>query len=66
MAVSVETQRQWVTSQVVEEEQSDFAHGDGDDEEPAQPAHEEETRCEQEVEAEEEDDAADIPLSAAE
>ena len=62
VGVGVERQRERVSAQVVEEEQGYFAHGDREDEEPAESADEEEGRRDDAVEAEEEDDAAEIPF----
>src|SRR4051812_32168639 len=50
-------------TEVVEQQHRDLAHGNPEDEEPADGRDDKERWHEQKVEEEEEDDAADIPLA---
>ena len=65
-AVRVEGQRQRMAAEMVEQKIGDARHGNGKDQQPAQPAHDGDGRREDAVEVHEEDDAADVPLAAAE
>ncbi len=64
--VRLEQQRQRVAAEVVEQQHGHLAHGDPEDQEPADARHDEQRGRQEEVEEEEEDDAADVPLAAAE
>ena len=55
-----------MSSQVVEQQQCDFAHGDREYQEPTDRAHKEQARSDQEVERQEEDHTSSIPLTATE
>ncbi|KAH6608166.1 hypothetical protein Trco_004479 [Trichoderma cornu-damae] len=63
--VGLERQGEGVTPEVVEQQHGHLAHGDPEDEEPADAGHDDEGGRDEAVEEDEEDDAANVPLSAA-